>query len=487
MALITKLNQSEYNKPARPVKVLQFGEGSFLRCFADSFIQELNNKSDFNGNILAVTPTGNGKTDIFRRQDSLYTVCLSGYSDGAFSEEFRIIDCITDMLSPYDDYSSYISYASLPSLKYVISNTTEAGIVYSETDQPEMAPPESFPGKLTQFLYRRFQLFSGSPDAGLIILPCELIDNNGDVLKETVISLSQRWGLEDTFVEWLNDSCSFHNTLVDRIVSGKPDNSDPGLVGFSSWDEKLGYHDDLLVKGERFGLWVIEGDHSLEKTFGSALASLPIVICDDCKPYKLRKVRILNGAHTAFASAALLSGKTYVNEAMSDPVISKFLHEAVYNEIIPAISGAVPHASDFAEDVFFRFRNPSINHRLSSICLNSVSKWNTRCLPTVIEYEKSQGSLPKCLVFSLAAIISLLMQDDHNIAESGEILGFLRSADKNDIYSLTCKFIEKFIPINDIQISQQLSKGVTRYISLINISGCYETMAAITSPVDQEH
>ncbi len=472
------LSKEIYNKPKRPVKVLQYGEGNFLRCFADSFIQELNDKADFNGNILVVTPTRRGKTDKFMHQDSLYTTCLAGYIDGVFREDLKVIDSISDVISPYDDYSSYISYASQPTLKFIISNTTESGIIYSDTEELYMTPPDSFPGKLAQFLYKRFCVFKGSAKAGLTILPCELVDDNGDLLKKTVIQLAERWNCGKAFIEWLHESCSFINTLVDRIVSGYPGDNDPSLKGFSSLDEKLGYHDELLVKGEQFGLWVIDDQYKLNDILHINRTSLPIVF-RDCKPYKLRKVRILNGSHTAFAAAALLSGKTYVNEALEDPKINNYLNDAIYKEILPTISSRVPDADAFAEDVLNRFKNPFINHRLASICLNSVSKWEARCLPTIIEAYKMQGSLPRCLTFSLASIISLLSKQEYNITESDEILAYLLNTNTSDTYNLAKNFIDRFINIQNNQIEKQLTEKVTHYLTLINKYGCYEAISKV--------
>ncbi len=380
------LNAAKTEKKQRPIKVLQFGEGNFLRAFVDYFIDIANEAGKFDGDIVLVKPIdGAGILNMFHDQDCQYTVCLRGIVDGEPKVIKRVVTSVADVVDAYDEYAKYSAYATLDSLRYIVSNTTEAGIVFDDSDKFEYEPPKTYPGKLCKFLYTRYTHFHGAADKGLVILPVELIDDNGIHLKECVVQFAKLWNLEEGFLTWLNDVCVFTSTLVDRIVTGYPRDDAEAL-----WEE-FGYRDNIVVTAEPFGLWVIESEKDISKEFPLPDAGCPVIFTDNQKPYKQRKVRILNGAHTSFVLASYLAGNDYVKESMEDAMIGDFMHKTIY---------------DFAEAVDGRFRNPYIKHALLSISLNSVSKWRARCMPSLLGYVERKGELPKHLTFSIAALMA---------------------------------------------------------------------------------
>ena len=396
------LSAEIHAKPLRPVKVLQFGEGNFLRAFADCFIQVANDQGSYNGDVVIVKPTNRGNTDLFDAQQNLFNVVIRGIQDGRETEEIRLIDSVADVINPYTDFDAYLSLANCPALEYVISNTTEAGIAYIDEKMPEVLPAATFPGKLTQFLYERFRRFGGSPEAGLHIVPCELIDDNADALKGCILQYARHWQLPREFIQWIETACTFHNTLVDRIVSGFPQSE------ASSYFDRLGYEDRLLTVAEPFALWVIEVDDEHMSRVNSGeinIAGLPILFVKSVKPYKERKVRILNGAHTAFAMLAWLCGFDYVREAVADPSVKSYIAEFLSHEVIPYLSLPPEELKAFADCVMERFENPFMDHSLLAIALNSVSKWSVRCMPSLLTYCRHNDSCPPCLTFSIAALL----------------------------------------------------------------------------------
>ncbi len=394
------LNKTKTGKVERPVRVLQFGEGNFLRAFVDYMIDIANEQGKFDGDIVLVKPIEFGSLDRFRAQESQYTVQLRGIADGEAKRINRVITSVTDVVDAYGEYERYAAYAKLDTLRFIVSNTTEAGIVYDDTDRLEMTPPKSYPGKLTKFLYERYRHFDGADDKGLVMLPVELIDDNGIRLKECVLKLAALWGLEDAFAAWLNDACVFTSTLVDRIVTGYPRDEAEELC------REFGYQDDLIVTGEPFALWVIESEKDISAEFPLPDAGLPVIFTDNQKPYKQRKVRILNGAHTSFVLASYLCGNDIVLESMNDALILDFIKKTVFDEVIPTLTLPKQELIDFAEAVLMRFNNPYVKHALLSISLNSVSKWRARCMPSFLSYIEKEGRLPKHLTFSLAALLA---------------------------------------------------------------------------------
>ena len=387
-----------------PEKVLQFGEGNFLRAFADDFIDILNEKCDFNGKVVVIQPRPKRSpvtvAESLNEQDGLYTLYLRGFEKGQKVNERRVISCLSRCLNAYADYEAFMNCAENPDLRYITSNTTEAGIVYDPACQFTDAPAASYPGKLTQFLYRRFQLFGSVPCKGFVILPCELIDDNGKALKDCVIKYAKQWNLGPAFLDWLDKENTFCSTLVDRIVTGYP------KMEAESLNEQNGYEDKALNTGEVFAFWAIEGPAWLKEELPFEKAGLPVLVTDNQKPYKQRKVRILNGAHTSMVLGAYLAGQDIVRDCMADEVIRGFMNQAIYNEIIPTLTLPADEVAGFAASVTERFQNPFIDHALLSISLNSTSKWKARVLPTVKDYVQKTGRLPGCLTISFALYLA---------------------------------------------------------------------------------
>ena len=379
-----------------PERVLQFGEGNFLRAFVDYFIDLLNERAGFDGKVVICQPIEQGLSDMINEQEGLYTLFLRGQENGQKVNNKRVISSVSRCISPYSQFDEYLKCASNRDLRFIISNTTEAGIAYDPECGPDDRPASSFPGKLTQFLYERYNRRL----PGFIILSCELIDRNGDELLRCVNKYIEKWGLPDDFREWVERENTFCSTLVDRIVPGYPRAEAAAIC------EELGYEDRLIDTGEVFGTWVIEGPQSIKDEFPVEKAGLPILIVDDVDPYKKRKVRILNGAHTSMIMAAYIAGMDIVRDCMKDDVIKGFMNKALYDEIIPVLTGLGDEDKrDFAAAVTDRFANPFIDHELLSISLNSASKWKARVMPTVIEYHEQRGTLPSVLTFSFAAFL----------------------------------------------------------------------------------
>lgn len=395
-----QISRKMTGKKERPVKVLQFGEGNFLRAFVDYMIDIANEQGAFDGDIVIVKPIEFGNLDRFHKQECQYTVQLRGIVDGEAKRINRVVTSVADAVDAYTEYEKYASFAKLDTLRFVVSNTTEAGIVYDETDQLELNPPKSYPGKLCKFLYERYQAFRGAMDKGLIMLPVELIDDNGIHLKECVLKQAENWKLEEGFVKWVNEACVFTSTLVDRIVTGYPRDEAASLC------EEFGYQDDLIVTGEPFALWVIESAKDISEELPLPKVGLPVIYTDNQKPYKQRKVRILNGAHTSFVLASYLCGNDIVLESMQDAMILNYIKKTIYEEVIPTLTLPKKDLEDFAEAVLTRFNNPYVKHALLSISLNSVSKWRARCMPSFLGYIEKEGKLPVHLTFSLAALLA---------------------------------------------------------------------------------
>ncbi len=394
------LNRQKTGKKERPVRVLQFGEGNFLRAFVDYMIDIANEKGEFDGDIVLVKPIEFGTLERFHDQECQYTVQLRGIVDGEPKRINRIVTSVADVVDAYNEYEKYAAFARLDTLRFIVSNTTEAGIVYDETDRFESNPPKTYPGKLTKFLYERYQHFNGAPDKGLVMLPVELIDDNGIRLKECVLKFAALWKLEDAFTAWINDACVFTSTLVDRIVTGYPRDEAEELC------KEFGYQDNLIVTGEPFALWVIESAKDISGEFPLPKAGLPVIFTDNQKPYKQRKVRILNGAHTSFVLASYLCGNDIVLESMNDELILNFIKATIFDEVIPTLTLPKKDLDEFAEAVLTRFNNPYVKHAHLSISLNSVSKWRARCMPSFLGYIEKEKKVPAHLTFSLAALLA---------------------------------------------------------------------------------
>ena len=395
-----RLNKETYKEYTQyPEKVLQFGEGNFLRAFVDWQIDKMNKKAGFNGSVVVVQPIEFGLVDKLNEQDGLYTLYLQGMNEGRAIAEHSVINSISRGINPYTQHDEYLKIAENPELRFVFSNTTEAGIAYDENDKLEDKPQKSFPGKFTALLYHRFIAFNGQKDKGLIIIPCELIDRNGDKLKEIVLKYARLWNLEAGFSAWINEANTFCSTIVDRIVPGYPRDTIKEIT------EELGYEDNLVNVGEHFHLFIIEGPKWIENEFPASKAGLNVKFVDDMTPYRTRKVRILNGSHTSLVPVSYLYGLNTVAQSVEHEVMGKFIKDTIYEEIIPTLDLPEEELSYYAKVVLERFMNPFVKHYLMSISLNSMSKYETRDLPSLLQFVKIKGELPKRLVFSLAALI----------------------------------------------------------------------------------
>ena len=383
-----------------PERVLQFGEGNFMRCFVDWMFHELNKKGLFQGSVVVVQPIENGMTDLLNEQDGLYTMYLSGLVNGKAERKHETISVISRAINPYTQFNAFLETAENPDMRFVVSNTTEAGIAYIAGDSFIAAPPVSYPAKLTVWLYHRYLSFKGDVTKGVHIIPCELIEKNAVMLRKAIVHYTVDWKLEAGFLNWLEDACTFNNTLVDRIVPGYPRDRIAEITA------ELGYEDKQVVEGEPFHLWVIEAGAALAKELPFPSAGLNVLYVKDVSPYKIRKVRILNGVHTALVPVAYLYGIDTVRESMEDAVVGKFIKDALFNEIIPTLDLPDEELQQFAAEVIDRFKNPFIRHLLMSISLNSWAKFETRVLPSILEYIKRKGSVPSHLSFSLAATIA---------------------------------------------------------------------------------
>ena len=417
-----RLNKETYSEYKQyPEKVLQFGEGNFLRAFVDWQIDVMNKEAGFNGSVVVVQPIEFGLVDKLNEQDGLYTLYLQGMNEGRAIEEHSVINSISRGINPYTQHEEYLKIAENPELRFVFSNTTEAGIVYDENDKLEDKPQKSFPGKLTALLYNRFKFFNGENSKGLIIIPCELIDRNGDKLKEVILKLAKFWNLEEGFATWINEANTFCSTLVDRIVPGYPRDTIKEIT------EELGYVDNLVNVGEHFHLFIIEGPKWIENEFPVSKAGLNVKFVEDMTPYRTRKVRILNGSHTSLVPVSYLYGLDTVAESVEHEVMGKFIKDTIYEEIIPTLDLPEEELVYYAKVVLERFMNPYVKHYLMTISLNSMSKYETRDLPSLLEFVKTKGELPKRLVFSLAALIefykgkrgeeSIKLSDDDHVLE----------------------------------------------------------------------
>ncbi|MCL6217524.1 tagaturonate reductase [Zunongwangia pacifica] len=382
-----------------PIKVVQFGEGNFLRAFVDFVIDKLNKEANFNAGVAVIQPLAGGLVELLNEQDGLYNLFMKGVKQGEEIQEQRTISCIQKGINPYKNYDEYLKLAEEESLEFIISNTTEAGIAYDESDTLEGAPHNSFPAKLTALLYKRFQYFKGDSAKGLTIIPCELINYNADTLKKIILQYAELWKLEADFVTWINTSNSFHNTLVDRIVPGYPKDD------IDAYQSKLELEDKLIVSAEVFLLWVIEGGDALKAKIPFDQIDENILVVEDMQPYRTRKVRILNGAHTTMVPFSLLFGNETVKETVDHEFTGAFVKEAIFNEIIPTLSLPEEELKTFAEEVLDRFRNPFIKHQLASIALNSVSKFKVRVLPSLLAFQKDCNRLPLHLTFAFACLI----------------------------------------------------------------------------------
>ena len=403
-----------HEKVIRPERVIQFGEGGFLRGFVDWMLQKVNERSDFNGNVVVVQPIEQGMCDMLTAQNCVYTHVIRGV-EGVDS---TVVDVISRCVKPYEDFNSYLALAENPDFRFVVSNTTESGIVFSNDDKITDAPPKTFPAKVTLLLKRRFELGL----KGFIFLPCELIDRNGDNLKKCILKYAELWNLSNEFCTWVENENVFTNTLVDRINTGFPRGEDLGL----------GYEDNMLNTSEFFHLWVIETDYDLESEIPFASAGLNVIVTPDkLEMYRTRKVRILNGAHTSLVPYAMLEGFDTVKSCIDDERMCNHLRKCVFDEICPTLDLPKDELLAYANSVVERFGNPYIKHYLSAISLNSVSKFKVRVLPSILEYIKRYEKMPETLIFAFAKLIEFYKTDMPQ--DAPEVIEFMKTHNTREI------------------------------------------------------
>lgn len=395
------LNRRDFPGRSHPDKIIQFGEGNFLRAFVDWQIDLLNEHTDLNAGIVVIRPIDTDFPPSLSTQDGLYTAVIRGLNEqGEAVRESRLIRSVNREINIYRQFDEYLALARDANIRFMFSNTTEAGIAWNEADQFSDAPPSSFPAKLTRLLFERFEHFAGATDKGWVLLPCELIDYNGEALRELVLRYASHWQLPVEFTQWLTENNTFCSTLVDRIVTGYPRDEVAAL------QTELGYQDSFLDTAEYFYLFVIQGPKALAQELRLDQLDLNVRIVDDIKPYKERKVAILNGAHTALVPVAYLSGLDTVGQTMDDAQISRFVEKTITEEIVPVLDLPEEELLSFSQAVLSRFRNPFIQHQLLSIALNGMTKFRTRILPQLLTYQQQQGKLPPRLTFALAALIA---------------------------------------------------------------------------------
>lgn len=394
------LNRKTANiQAAYPERILQFGGGNFLRAFTDWMLDVYNDKTDAQLGILVVKSRPGSGYDSWKVQEGLFHVLTRGFQGGSIIEEKHLIKSVSRILHLYDEWTDYLKSAENPDLRFIISNTTEAGIRFSASDQLTDQPPNEFPAKLTLWLYHRYQYFQGNRDKACILIPTELILNNGDALCACILQNADNWGLESGFKQWVEEANIFCNTLVDRIV--------PGIdkTVLAAEQENIGFKDTMMTQGEAFHFMAIEGPTEVQAVLPLDKVGLNVVFTEDLEPYRMRKVRILNGAHTSMVPVGYLYGIETVREAVEHEVMGRFVQSCIFEEIIPPLDLPAEALDAFANDVLDRFKNPFIQHHLISISLNSISKFKTRVLPSILAYQRRKGTLPTALVFSFAALI----------------------------------------------------------------------------------
>jgi len=471
-----------------PLRVLQFGEGNFLRAFFGWMIQGLNNQGLFNGSIRMVQPIPEGKGEVLNRQGGCYTTVLRGIDQERIVEQCELITCVSGCTNPYDDWDAVVKDACCETLDFIVSNTTESGIHYQPEPWQRGQCPHSFPAKIASLLYERYRHFEGASQKGVILLPCELIENNGETLCQIVRQHAEDWKLEDGFLQWLDKENRFVNTLVDRIVPGFPADEYETLCA------KLGYHDELMSCGEFFHFFALECSQSLEDKLPLIRGGFNVVMTSDLKPYRDRKVRFLNGAHTATALAAHLSGLDTVEEMVHDPLFSMYLKRLLFEEIYPTVSLPDVEKRMFAVSVLERFANPFVKHHLLSIALNSVSKWQVRVLPLLLDCLRLTGQLPMLMVLSLAALILFYRNRDgisltgHPIEDAPEITQFFENAWRNYEYDHNLQSLVETVlgrsefwgcDLNEIS---GLADNVAALIHQILFSSMRDTIAHLLKP-----
>lgn len=475
------LNKETAQKTIRPEKVIQFGEGNFLRAFVDWIIFNMNEKTDFNGSVVVVQPIEKGMIDMLNGQDCLYHVNLQGLDNGEPVNSLTKIDVISRALNAYTQNDEFMRLAEQPEMRFVISNTTEAGIAFDPACKLTDKPASSYPGKLTQLLYHRYEYFKGDMTKGLIVFPCELIFLNGHKLKECILQYIELWNLGEDFKNWFLNACGVYATLVDRIVPGFPRKEIDAIKA------KLDYDDNMVVQGEFFHLWVIEAPVEIANEFPADKAGLNVLFVPSEEPYHERKVTLLNGPHTVLSPVAYLSGVNIVRDACQHPVIGKYINKVMYEELMETLNLPKEELLKFAGDVLERFVNPFVDHQVTSIMLNSFPKYETRDLPGLKTYLARKGELPKGLVLGLAAIITYykggVREDGAEIVpnDAPEIMALLKGLWATGDTRKVAEGVlaEESIWKSNLNAIPGLTDLIVTYLDSIQSVGMLETVKAI--------
>lgn len=474
------LNKNTSHKTIRPERIIQFGEGNFLRAFVDWIIWKMNQQTDFNSSVVVVQPIEQGMVNTLNEQDGQYHLILKGIDKGEKVYDTQLIDVISRGINPYTEYSSYLKLAENPDMRFIISNTTEAGIAFNPEDSFHDRPAKSYPGKLVQLLHHRYTSFNGAKDKGFIIFPCELIFENGRILKEMIFKYISHWSLEEDFKKWVEEACSIHSTLVDRIVPGYPRDRAEEI------NQTLGYKDKLLVEGEIFHLWVIEAPKHIAQEFPADQAGLNVLFVPSEEPYHQRKVTLLNGPHTVLSPVGYLAGLNTVAECVNDELIGRYVNKVMFDELMQTVNLPKNELEQFSNDVLDRFRNPYVNHRVTSIMLNSFSKFKTRDLPGLKLFTEKKGILPDGLVLGLAGMITyykggLRGEDEIKLQDDPQIITFLKELWKtNDLPSIAKDVLgAEFIWDEDLNQINGLTDRLTYFLSSIQKNGMRATVKEI--------
>lgn len=475
-----QLNRTNVQANKYPERIIQFGEGNFLRAFVDWIIYNMNQKAGFNSSVVIVQPLENGMVNMLNEQDGLYHVNLQGLQNGKEVDSIQLIDVVSRGLNPYAQYDEFLKLAEIPEMRFVISNTTEAGIAFDPSCKLEDAPAKSYPGKLTQLLFHRFNVFNGAMDKGLIIFPCELIFDNGKVLKKCIDQYIELWNLGEDFKHWFDTACGVYCTLVDRIVPGYPRDSIGQIL------DRIGLDDKLVVKGEIFHLWVIEAPKTVEKEFPADKAGLNVLFVPCEKPYHDRKVTLLNGPHTVLSPVGYLAGLDTVKECCDDPVIGRFVKKVMFDELLETLDLPRVELTQFADAVLERFRNPFVKHFVTSIMLNSFPKFKTRDLPGLKIFLERKGVLPSGLVLGLAAIVTYYKggkrgKDEIVLKDDPVIIELLNNlwADGSPIDVAKGVLGAEFIWGEDLNSIPGLTEKLSEYLQMIQDKGMNETVKSI--------
>ncbi len=442
------------------VKILQFGEGNFLRAFVDSMVCDANAAGVFAGGVCVCNLRRSGSVEKIKNAGGIYNLISRGMQNGAAVSKISKIDSVVDAVNPYSEFEKFISFAESETLRFIVSNSTEAGIRFSADDSVADTPPETFPAKLTLLLHKRWRHFGGDIAKGLVILPCELLERNGDALKECVFKYAELWRLEPAFAEWLDAACVFCNTLVDRIVSGHPsaDEKDPAVRALD---------DPISVVAEPYLLWAIQ-PKSVAAELPLDKCGLNVIFCDDIAPYRSRKVTLLNAPHTAMTAVGLLSGMETVREAVDDPLVGKFVRGLMFEELVPTLAMPQAESESFARDVVDRFRNPFLEHKLKSIALNFVSKCNVRLVPPTEKYFEKFGKVPQRLAFAFAANILMAFAAKSALGESPEAA---QAAAKSAPEAFAEAFVSSPRFVGGLSENAEFKNAVVSFVKKIGANG----------------